>query len=55
MIESIKFRMWFKYGHFFIISTMPLSFTLIFVYFHERYDYMTSRKGKSKKRDAFFR
>ena len=54
MIESIKFRMWFKYGHFFIISTMPLSFTLIFVYFHERYDYMTFRKGKSKKRDAFF-
>lgn len=54
MIESIKFRMWFKYGHSFIVSTMPLSFTLIFVYFHERYDYMTFRKGKSKKRDAFF-
>lgn len=54
MIESIKFRMWFKYGHSFIVSTMPLSFTLIFVYFRERYDYMIFRKRKSKKRDAFF-
>ena len=31
-----------------------LAFTLIFVYFHERYDYMTFQNGKSKKRDAFF-
>lgn len=46
--------MWFKYGHSFSVSTMPLSFILISVYFHERYDYMTFRKGKSKKRDAFF-
>lgn len=30
------------------------SFTLIFVYFNERYDYMTLRKEESKKRDAFF-
>ena len=27
--------------HSFSVSTMPLSFILIFVYFHERYDYMT--------------
>lgn len=33
---------------------MPLSFILIFVYFLERYDYLTLRKGKSKKEELFF-
>lgn len=33
---------------------MPLSFILIFVYFLERYDYLTLRKGKSKKEDTLF-
>lgn len=33
---------------------MPLSFKLIFVYFLERYDYLTYRKGKSKKEDTLF-
>lgn len=54
MIESIKFRMWFKYGHPFIVSTMPFHLHSYSFIFHERYDYMTLRKGKSKKRDAFF-
>ena len=34
MIESIKFRMWFKYGHSFIVSTMPFhlhSYSFIFM------------------------
>ena len=30
---------------------MPLSFILKFVYFLERYDYLTFRKGKSKKEE----
>lgn len=33
---------------------MTLSFILIFVYFLERYDYLTLRKGKSKKEELFF-
>ena len=33
---------------------MTLSFKLIFVYFLERYDYLTFRKGKSKKEELFF-
>lgn len=33
---------------------MPLSFILIFVYFLERYDYLTFRKWKSKKEELFF-
>ena len=33
---------------------MTLSFILIFVYFLERYDYLTLRKGKSKKEDTLF-
>lgn len=53
MIESIKFRMWFKYGPLHRIH-YAFSFTLIFVYFRERYDYMIFRKRKSKKRDTFF-
>ena len=54
MIESIKFRMWFKYGHPFIVSTMPFHLHSYSFIFHERYDYMTFRKEKSKKRDVFF-
>lgn len=54
MIESIKFRMWFKYGHSFIVSTMPFHLHSYSFIFHERYDYMTFRKEKSKKRDVFF-
>ena len=49
-----NFRMWFKYGHPFIVSTMPFHLHSYSFIFHERYDYMTLRKGKSKKRDAFF-
>lgn len=33
---------------------MTLSFKLIFVYFLEHYDYLTYRKGKSKKEDTLF-
>lgn len=33
---------------------MTLSFKLIFIYFLERYDYLTFRKGKSKKEELFF-
>ena len=55
MIESIKFRMWFKYGHSFIVSTMPFHLHSYSFIFHERYDYMTFRKGKVKSRMHFFR
>ena len=33
---------------------MTLSFKLIFVYFLERYDYLTFKKGNSKKEELFF-
>lgn len=55
MIESIKFRMWFKYGHSFIVSTMPFHLHSYSFIFHERYDYMIFRKGKVKSGMLFFR